>query len=338
MHSLLHFTAALALLPATISAITLDCEHIVVDKQSFKFGKLGGPKSVHFQDFRPPNVHNTTFTFDVCNPLKIDPEISKDQQCPHGTRLCAIDKEWRGGEELAVSAVIPIAGEYTTRTGKGLDPKYTRLNGSESHADAGLEGLRMEIKGGMYGKIKQKAIIEFVCDSEVEGTEGFEDEAALMVRRSMKDSAMRTSEDDDEDDGGDGEDESPSFPDLDEGKALQFNSYKTERDDWQVLRLTWKTKYACESQAGDDDGNSGDESKSSHWGFFTWFIIIVFLLAAAYIIFGSWLNYNRYGARGWDLIPHGDTIRDLPYIARDWIGSLSDKLRGGGSRGGYSAV
>lgn len=65
----------------------------------------------------------------------------------------------------------------------------------------------------------------------------------------------------------------------------------------------------------------------------------VFLLAATYIIFGSWLNYNRYGARGWDLIPHGDTIRDLPYIVKDFGSSMAGRVQvGGESRGGYSAV
>lgn len=64
----------------------------------------------------------------------------------------------------------------------------------------------------------------------------------------------------------------------------------------------------------------------------------VFLLAAAYIIFGSWLNYNRYGARGWDLVPHGDTIRDLPYMVKDWVGGVKNSVSLGGDRGGYSAV
>lgn len=63
-----------------------------------------------------------------------------------------------------------------------------------------------------------------------------------------------------------------------------------------------------------------------------------FLGTAAYLIFGSWLNYNRYGARGWDLLPHGDTIRDVPYIFNDWIRRVLSTVQGGGSRGGYSAV
>ena len=64
----------------------------------------------------------------------------------------------------------------------------------------------------------------------------------------------------------------------------------------------------------------------------------VFLLIAAYLIFGSWLNYNRYGARGWDLLPHGDTIRDVPYLFKDWTRRVLNTVQGTGNRGGYSAV
>lgn len=63
-----------------------------------------------------------------------------------------------------------------------------------------------------------------------------------------------------------------------------------------------------------------------------------FLGTASYLIFGSWLNYNRYGARGWDLLPHGDTIRDVPYLLKDWTRRVVGTVSGGGSRGGYSAV
>lgn len=64
----------------------------------------------------------------------------------------------------------------------------------------------------------------------------------------------------------------------------------------------------------------------------------VFLAVAAYLIFGSWLNYNRYSARGWDLVPHSETLRDIPYIFKDWMRRVVNTLQGGGSRGGYSAV
>lgn len=64
----------------------------------------------------------------------------------------------------------------------------------------------------------------------------------------------------------------------------------------------------------------------------------LFLTIATYLIFGSWLNYNRHGARGWDLLPHGDAIRDIPYLLKDWVRRLLNTVQGSGSRGGYSAV
>jgi len=60
----------------------------------------------------------------------------------------------------------------------------------------------------------------------------------------------------------------------------------------------------------------------------------LFLAIAAYVIFGSWLNYNRYGARGFDLVPHADSIRDIPYVVKDFM----RRMGSGGSRGGYAAV
>lgn len=63
-----------------------------------------------------------------------------------------------------------------------------------------------------------------------------------------------------------------------------------------------------------------------------------FLLIATYLIFGSWLNYNRHGARGWDLLPHGDMLRDVPYLMKDLIRRVLNTVQSSGSRGGYSAV
>ena len=226
-----------------------------------------------------------------------------------------------------MSKVIPIAGEYTSTNGRSLDPKYTRLKDSASNSDD-KEGVLVELHGGKYPDRKsgtpQKAIIEFLCAPKLTGKEGFEDQATLGADPAYY-GDMET-----RDDG----DDLPDLPDLDKGKNLEFRSYKPEGDEGtMVLRLRWKTKFACEGAA---DKPSGDGSGG--WGFFTWFIIVLFLLAATYIIFGSWLNYNRYGARGWDLIPHGDTIRDIPYIVKDWGSNVADRFKGGDSRGGYSAV
>ncbi len=209
-----------------------------------------------------------------------------------------------------------------------MDPKVTRLKGDAGNEDD-KEGLRVELHGGKYPNersgVPQKAVIELLCDRKVSGNEGFEEEKNSIDTEGFGRMGRR---DDDEDS------DEPELPDLDEGKNLKFISYKKE-EDTEVLRLRWKTKYACEDARGSKDP---EDEKKAGWGFFTWFIIVLFLLVATYIIFGSWLNYNRYGARGWDLIPHGDAIRDIPYIVKDWGSSVVERLRGGDSRGGYSAV
>jgi len=326
---------SLLLVLPTVSAITLDCKHIRADGQSFDLSALGGPKTVHYQTYRAPNIHNTTFTVDVCNALKRTTGVPKGNECPSGTRICAIEQLHNLAEDTVVNGdVIPIAGQYPSSHGRYLDPEPERLKDSKSNSDSKTEGLRLTLHGGKYpdnrtGKL-QKAIVEFMCDPEVTGNEGFEDEGKVVRGRADEDE-----DDEDRDD--------PELPDLDKGKSLQYISYKDEGD-VGTLRMSWKTKFACEGVKDKEPASGGGDKKSSSgWGFFTWFLIVVFLLAAAYIIFGSWLNYNRYGARGWDLIPHGDTIRDLPYVIKDWGSSMMGRMGGGGgggggSRGGYSAV
>lgn len=322
------------LLPAAIFA-SYDCNHIRVDQKSFNLEKLGGPKDVHFAHHTSPTITNTTFTIDICKALTYPSDTKKTEKCPGGTRVCGIEREYDGeSKEGRIHQIIPIAGEYHLSEGRKLDPQFTRIKGGKSNSDSEKEGLIAEFHGGMHDGTKQKAIIEFQCDKEMEGTEGFDDKTSSVDASDFNSygrMGRRAAEDGDEDGG---EDDSP-LPDLDEGKALQYVSYKKE-DDIGVLRLNWKTKYACEGAA---DNAPTSDKKTAGWGFFTWFLIIVFLLIASYIIFGSWLNYNRYGARGWDLLPHGDAIRDLPYLVKDWSGSVVDKLKGGSNdRGGYSAV
>jgi hypothetical protein len=62
-----------------------------------------------------------------------------------------------------------------------------------------------------------------------------------------------------------------------------------------------------------------------------------FLGAAAYLIFGTWLNSSKYGSQGFDSVPHADFWRDLPYTVKDWGRSIVGIVKGQ-SRGGYSAV
>ena len=324
MPSLWHSLPALLLLPTSIYAVTHDCSHIRADGQSFDLQKLGGRKEVHYQEWARPTISNTTITLNICKPLEKEKDVEKDETCSGGTWICA--KEWlyRKKQDPFLEKVIAIAG-YPVGSSKTMDAKYTRLKNSAGNSDD-KEGVIVELHGPKYPDNKsgkpQKAVIEFLCEKGTSGNEGFGDNK-LVTEASEYGSMQRRADDDDD---------TPELPDLDKGKNLQVLSFKDE-DEEKVLRMRWKTKFACEGAINDSDGD-----KKAGWGFFTWFIIILFLLVASYIIFGSWLNYNRYGARGWDLIPHGDTIRDIPYVAKDWVGNMADRLKGGDSRGGYSAV
>ena len=165
-------------------------------------------------------------------------------------------------EKPRVDEVYPIAGSYRTSTGKDLDPKYEKL---EDIPESDMTGLRLELHGGTYMKHDQMAIIDLQCDPERTGNE----KSPVKKKKDDEDEGekLRNAEsdqkDDPEDDGGD------------DDNSLRFVSYQKE-DARQVLRLDWRTKYACESFEDDDDNDdgSGKDSKSKHWGFFTWFIVV----------------------------------------------------------------
>jgi len=158
-----------------------------------------------------------------------------------------------------VVKTVPVVGEYTASGGPNLESKPTRLKDSDSNAESRTEGVRVEFSGSRYplkGKkgTEQKAFIEFLCDPEKTGNEGFEE-----AEKSGDDEVQKREE---------GDEELPNP--LDEGKSLKFLSYKEEKVkgsmNAQVLRLEWRTKYACE--------NARDLPTKGGWGFFTWFIIV----------------------------------------------------------------
>ncbi|KWU42419.1 hypothetical protein RHOSPDRAFT_36028 [Rhodotorula sp. JG-1b] len=119
-----------------------------------------------------------------------------------------------------------------------------------------------------------------------------------------------------------------------------------------ILYLSWTTSAACptsndtpppnqdegnnkdDDPPEDDDGESGRDpvGNSKGLGFFGWFITLLFLGFAGYLILGAYHNRTTYGATGWDMVPHRDVWRDLPYV-------VSDLFKGrGASRNGYSAL
>ena len=117
----------------------------------------------------------------------------------------------------------------------------------------------MELHGGTFNKKDQMVIIEFQCDLTRSGNEGFEtiEERRRKTKKNVEALADKDADDKDEE----GE------------KSLTYVSYGSRDDKTDLLRLDWKTKYACEDY-DDNDDEDGGSSKSSHWGLFTWFIIM----------------------------------------------------------------
>lgn len=176
-----------------------------------------------------------------------------------------------------IQDAFPLAGELKDHGGKAMDPKWTLLKDSTSHEDSKRDGLSLEINGGfnkINGKVKaQKAIVEFVCDPKLEGLENLhksEDEyvtsAARKREEQKKDEDKKEGEGDKKDDDKKDEDKKD---DEDKVSSLQFVRYDQTNPDTDVLRLSWRTKYACEGAKDDQDKVS-----TAHWGFFTWFILM----------------------------------------------------------------
>lgn len=158
-----------------------------------------------------------------------------------------------------VDEVLPIAGSFATSTGTSLDPIIKRL---EDIPSSDMTGLRLELHGGTYMKQKQMAIIDLQCDPERTGNE----KSPVKKGKDDEDDKVRNADDSADDNDGD---------DDDENNSLRFVSYQKEENN-HVLRLDWRTKYACTTYEEDDDSGSGSgkDGTSKHWGFFTWFIVL----------------------------------------------------------------
>lgn len=66
----------------------LQCDKIVIERQKFNFHDLRGPHSVvttqQLDEWEPFQYRNTTYTLDLCAPLKKDGPSS--ESCPNGAR------------------------------------------------------------------------------------------------------------------------------------------------------------------------------------------------------------------------------------------------------------
>ncbi|KAJ5970252.1 uncharacterized protein N7479_000170 [Penicillium vulpinum] len=315
-----------ALLPSLASASGFDCADIRLNNYKYDLSPLKGVHEVTNTVTTDDFVTNTTYRLNICNILGSAARFD-GATCGTSKNICGFAhrkaKDGNGGSTFG----FPIVGLEPLGQGS-KNPQLKRLK----DLDPETEGLRVRLEGGSYKgdgndqkAKKAAAVIDFQCDHERSGLEGLRtlaDELETKERRKRVEG---------EEGGGLPAGNSTSGNST---SSLQFKSFAQSDDDTYILRLDWRTKYACDEFEDD----KGDTPSSKSWGFFTWLIIIAFLCIATYLIFGSWLNYNRYGARGWDLLPHGDTIRDIPYLFQDWLRRVINTLQGSGSRGGYSAV
>ncbi|KAF9049769.1 autophagy-related protein 27 [Panaeolus papilionaceus] len=119
--------------------------------------------------------------------------------------------------------------------------------------------------------------------------------------------------------------------------------------DGSRLDLEWSTSAGCPFDDGDKKGDEkpdGDDKtpekdKDKDVGRGLGFFFIVILLAfAAYFGLGAYYNYSTYGARGYDLIPHRDFWKEVPYMLSDVVSHLCSGVRSRRttSRGGYISV
>lgn len=198
--------------------------------------------------------------------------------------VCAI-KRFLKEDIDTVQKVTAIAGSLENQGGSPFEYEATRLKTSDSNSDSQKEGVRLVLKGGkdpLSGPIKerreQKAVIEFLCAQGKTGLEGEwssedrydgDDKVRMEKREDKKEDNKR----DDEKKGDDGEGtESGVEHQLKKDNAsLIWESYDPDDNGADVLRLTWHTKYACEKREDSDDEPA---NASSHWGFFTWFVIL----------------------------------------------------------------
>lgn len=109
---------------------------------------------------------------------------------------------------------------------------------------------------------------------------------------------------------------------CDKRSELSVASYDAMRG---VLTLTWRTPLACSAPRK-------AQRRGSSLG---WWIVCI---AVLYVAVGMWYNYQHYGARGWDMLPHRDAWRDVPYYVRDLSRHMTRAAGGSAPRSGYEAV
>lgn len=213
-----------------------------------------------------------------------------------------------GSEEI--SHAFPIAGLDPLGHGS-KDAEVTRLKGDEQ------EGLLVKLAGGEYiDKDKKKkdarAVIEFQCDPDRSGLEGL---SSVEEEEEEEETRRRLVVREDEGDKNKEKDKEKTDPNdgSDPSRSLQFESFGPADDDAYVLKLKWRTRYACDNYVRDRKGDG-----SSHWGFFTWLIIMYVHLSASHQSKASANNLQPLPLRR--RVPYFRLLAQLQPLRCPWLG------------------
>ncbi|GAA6007647.1 autophagy-related protein 27 [Rhodotorula paludigena] len=288
--------AVLALAVATPALAAWDCS-LSLGSAHLNLAQVDAVHSWETTVQTPPSVTKTRYALSLCSALPDPSSSAPEDDCPHGTRLCMRAFSSRLGLEDRLLSVVPVAGELDG--GPAFEPSAKEKDGEKAD-----QAWVLELGGGKYNGVEQRARIEMRCDPNAKET-------------------------------------SPTVEDYDSKAG--------------VLSLKWTTFAACPTNSDsrpppsegdnkpDDDGGGGSGGRdqdgardpvghSGGLGFFGWFLTLLVVAFVAYFAIGSYQNYTTYSATGWDMIPHRDVWRDLPYV-------VADLFKGrGGSRNGYSAL
>jgi hypothetical protein len=151
------------------------------------------------------------------------------------TAVCGIKTIWDEGknETAEMAHWVAIAGDFGMSSGRPLDVTTTRLKTSSSNADTAREGVRLEL---------------------LEGRDPFKREPGVTQRKQKAIVEMVC-------------DRGEATEGADSGlKYIRYEPEDVRSESWDVLRLEWRTKYACEDAAG--------TAARKSWGFFTWVILM----------------------------------------------------------------
>ncbi|KAL8292291.1 hypothetical protein RQP46_001757 [Phenoliferia psychrophenolica] len=260
---------SLVLLSSTASA-AFDCK-LSLGSDKFDLTPLKELHTIEKTALTPPTVTKVSYAISLCDAIPSsspDPDVT----CPAGTSICITTTSVTEGYEDRVLSAVPVAGEI----GSGaLNPTASFREG-EKLAE---KGWLLSLEGGMYKDVKQRAVIEMVCEAGAEHTAptlvSYDDKTGLLSLKWVSIAACSTTAS-----------KPPGAPD--------------DKD---------------KTPPGGDDGKKPPVSEGK--GFFGWFFTLFFFSMLAYFVGGMWYNYSQYGATGWDMVPHRDVWRDFPYVVAD---------------------